>query len=86
MIRTCVTTLAAAVVAIGLAACGPGAPTGRKTAQAMPDTSVPMDNPPDAAATGLVPKEGVAPTQPTPTQAMPNEPDVPVDVPAVQPK
>jgi hypothetical protein len=89
MIRTPAMALAAAALAAGLASCGPGAPANRKTAQAMPDTSRPEANPPDASVTGVVPKEGPPPMQPDQNPDRPSltgQPDVPVDVPEVQPK
>jgi hypothetical protein len=89
MIRAYATALAAAALAAGVASCGPGAPADRKTAQAMPDTSRPEANPPDASVTGVVPKEGPPPMQPSQDPNHPSatgQPNVPVDVPEVQPK
>ncbi|MFN3523183.1 MAG: hypothetical protein ACK4YQ_13125 [Phenylobacterium sp.] len=77
---------AAVAVLLGIAACNQAYPEGKKTAEAMPDTSVPGDTAPDAAATGLVPENGTPPVQPNPPEAQaqpPGSPDVPVDLPEV---
>jgi len=72
--------------ALILVACDRPFPKGSKTAEAMPDTSKPGPNPPDAADTGLVPPGGDPAVQPGPPPARsepPGSPDVPVDLPAV---
>jgi len=71
---------------LGVAACNQAYPEGKKTAEAMPDTSVPGATAPDAAQTGLVPENGTPPVQPNPPEATnepPGSPDVPVDLPEV---
>lgn len=56
---------ALAALALGVAACGPSAPEpqGEATGAAMPDTSMPGPNPPDAGAAGLAPGQAPAADQ-----------------------
>lgn len=77
---------AAAVMAVGVSGCEEAQPEpqGEETGALMPDTSQPVATPPDAAITGVVPKEGPVPVQENPPAATPGsayKPDVPVDLP-----
>lgn len=82
---------AASLMGASLAACEQAEPEpqNEQTGAMMPDTSQPVATPPDAARTGVVPEEGAVPVQPSPPAAQPGAayaPDVPVDVPDVEPR